>query len=209
MLQTQTVTPATLGLLRRINELDGFEHFCLVGGTNLALRYGHRISVDLDFFSKEKFESNQMVSAISRHFRHFELVFQKNQTLIFDIEGIRVDFVQYPFEWLHPFEIIDNIRFAQFDDLIPMKIQGIENRKSKKDFWDIACLLDHYTIADMFNIMHKKFPFIDVGHLIHSFTHFEEADLQPDPVALNNWTWELIKEKIRIAVLDFSHTFLK
>jgi len=75
-----------LGLLRQINEIEGFEHFCLVGGTNLALRYGHRISVDLDFFSKEKFESNQVVSIISRHFRHFELVFQKNQTLIFDID---------------------------------------------------------------------------------------------------------------------------
>jgi hypothetical protein len=73
----------------------------------------------------------------------------------------------------------------------------------------ITGISNYYTITDMFNIMHKKFPFIDVGHLIHSFTHFEEADLQPDPVALNDWTWELIKEKIRNAVVDFSHTFLK
>jgi len=53
MLQTKAVAPATLGLLRRINDLEGFEHFCLVGGTNLALRYGHRISVDLNFLQKK------------------------------------------------------------------------------------------------------------------------------------------------------------
>jgi len=198
-----------LGLLRRINDLEGFEHFCLVGGTNLALRYGHRISVDLDFFTKEKFDSNSVVSSISRHFRHFELLFQKNQTLIFDIEGIRVDFVWYPFDWLKNFENIEGIRFADVEDIIPMKIQGIENRKSKKDFWDIACLIDHYKMEDMFSIMHQKFPFVDPGHLIHSFTHFEEADLQPDPLALNEWTWEMVKEKVRNAVLDYSRSFLK
>jgi predicted nucleotidyltransferase component of viral defense system len=209
MLQTKAVATTTLGLLRRINGIEGFEHFCLVGGTNLALRYGHRISVDLDFFSKEKFEGNHLVSAIEKNFRHFELLFQKNQTLIFDIEGIRVDFVRYPFNWLNPFEDIEGIRFAQVEDIIPMKIQGIDNRKSKKDFWDIACLLDHFTMEEMFRIMHKKFPFIDPGHLIHSFTHFEEAELQPDPVALNDLTWEMIKERVTYAALDFSRSFLK
>jgi predicted nucleotidyltransferase component of viral defense system len=209
MLQAKALAPAALGLLRKINGMEPFEHFCLVGGTNLALRYGHRVSVDLDFFSKEAFVSNDIVSAISRNFRHFELVFQKNQTLIFDIEGVRVDFVQYPFEWLRPFEIIDGIRFAQVEDLIPMKIQGIENRKSKKDFWDIALLMQHYPVEEMFNIMQQKFPFVDVGHLIHSFTYFDDADLQPDPLALDGITWEFVKETVRNAVLDYSKTFLK
>ncbi len=208
MLQTQTVTPATLGLLKQINGLQEIEHFCLVGGTNLALRYGHRISVDLDFFSRGKFNSNDLVSTITKNFRHFELVFQKNQTLIFDIEGVRVDFVQYPFDWLHNFEIIDGIRFADVEDIIPMKIQGIENRKSKKDFWDIACLFEYYSIAEMFQIMEKKFPFIDTGHLIHSFSNFEDAELQPDPLVLNDWTWELVKERIKAAVLVYTKSFL-
>jgi hypothetical protein len=41
----------------RIPEL---EHFCLVGGTALSLRYGHRISVDLALFCNEKFQNEQI-----------------------------------------------------------------------------------------------------------------------------------------------------
>lgn len=208
MLQTQTVSPATLGLLKHINGLQGLDHFCLVGGTNLALRYGHRISVDLDFFSRENFNSNDLVSTIIKNFRHFELIFQKNQTLIFEIEGVRVDFVRYPFDWLYDFEMMESIRFAHVEDIIPMKIQGIENRKSKKDFWDIACLLENFSIEHMFKIMEKKFPFINSGHLIHSFSNFEEADMQPDPMALNGWSWELVKERIKKAVLAYTKSFL-
>lgn len=161
------------------------------------------------FFSREKFYSKDIVSSITKSFRHNELICQKNQTLIFDIEGVRVYFVQYPFDWLYDFERIDDIRFAHVEDIIPGKIQGIENRKSKKDFWDIACLLGYYNMEDMFQIMEKKIPFINIGHLIHSFTNFEEADLQPDPVVLNGWTWEFVKEQISRAVIDYTKSFLK
>ena len=37
-------------LLRELMSLDMLSTYCLVGGTNLALRYEHRISVDLDIF---------------------------------------------------------------------------------------------------------------------------------------------------------------
>ncbi len=209
MLHFETVEPHTLGLLKRICQIPELDSFGLVGGTNLALRYGHRISVDLDFFTREKFIPEQVVSVVSKHFRHFELIFQKNQTLIFDIEQVRVDFVWYPFDWLFPFDRLDAIRMANVEDLIPMKIQGLENRKSKKDFWDIACLLDHFSLYEMMEIMKKKFPFVDIGYLIHSFTWFEDAELQPDPVSLNGVTWEEVKEKVSSGAIDFTKNFLK
>lgn len=209
MLHYQTVEPATLGLLKRICEVPELNSFLLVGGTNLALRFGHRVSVDLDFFTSEKFNPEQVVSTVARFFRHFELVFQKNQTLIFDIENVRVDFVWYPFEWLHPFDNIDGMRLAHIEDIIPMKIQGLENRKSKKDFWDIACLLDVYSMEQMMEIMKKKFPFVDIGHLIHSFTHFDDADQQPDPMSLNGISWNEVKRKIETNAIAFTRSYLR
>lgn len=50
MLHFETVDPGTLSLLNhlfRIKELSGFS---LVGGTALSLKFGHRISIDLDLF---------------------------------------------------------------------------------------------------------------------------------------------------------------
>lgn len=42
MLQTRTVVPFTLGLLKKIMSLPHLEQFFLVGGTALALKMGHR-----------------------------------------------------------------------------------------------------------------------------------------------------------------------
>lgn len=45
MLQTQTVEPRTLELLRKLQSEPLMSSFNLVGGTALALRIGHRKSI--------------------------------------------------------------------------------------------------------------------------------------------------------------------
>ena len=50
MLSLQTVFPDTLELLKTLMNQPLFNEMRLVGGTSLALQYGHRRSVDLDFF---------------------------------------------------------------------------------------------------------------------------------------------------------------
>ncbi len=56
MLSFQTITPDTLELLKQIFRQPELAHMRLVGGTALALQYGHRQSIDLgdlrsDFFT--------------------------------------------------------------------------------------------------------------------------------------------------------------
>ncbi len=208
MLHFETVSADTLGLLRRICQDADFNGFGLEGGTNLTLRYGHRISVDLDFFSSKPFDTELLASLINRKFRDFELLFQRNQTIIFEIEKVRVDFVLYPFEWLKPYEDIDHIRMASVEDIIPMKLQSITTRQSKKDYWDIACLLENIGLKDLLEIMKKKFPFVDLGFIIQALTHFEDAEDQPDPVALNDWNWAFVKEKITSSVVEYTESLL-
>ena len=48
MLSIQTVLPDTLELLRILMQQPLLKNMRLVGGTSLALQYGHRRSVDLD-----------------------------------------------------------------------------------------------------------------------------------------------------------------
>ena len=60
MLYKTTVSTATLELLKTLMQDDELERFVLVGGTSLALQIGHRISVDLDLFSREPFEENNI-----------------------------------------------------------------------------------------------------------------------------------------------------
>lgn len=60
MLHLETVEPRTFSVLKRLMRIPELEHFCLVGGTALSLRYGHRISVDLALFCNEKFQNEQI-----------------------------------------------------------------------------------------------------------------------------------------------------
>ena len=56
MLQTQTVNGATLELLKSLMASPALKQFDLVGGTNLSLRLGHRLSIDLDLFTAQPFD---------------------------------------------------------------------------------------------------------------------------------------------------------
>lgn len=78
------------------------------------------------------------------------------------------------------------------------------SNKSKKDYWDIAALLDKYPLEEMLKIFKQKFPQIDTGFIIHSLTDFEKADTEPDPDTLNAKTWSDIKIGLTTAVNKFT-----
>jgi hypothetical protein len=196
MLQQNAVPPATLELLEKISEIKQLNLFGLGGGTNLALRYGHRLSIDLDFFTNSSFDIAFLFQIISKKFTTTELLFEKNQTIMLNINDIKVDFVLYPFQWLQPFDTFENVRLLSISDMIPMKLQAVSNRNSKKDYWDIAFLMKQYSLAEMLKVFKLKFPQIDPGFIIHSLIDFENADAEPDPDTYINTTWAEVKLKL-------------
>jgi len=206
MLQQNAVEPATLELLKSICSLGPFDSFALGGGTNLALRLQHRLSVDLDFFTNKPFENSAIFQAVTIRFPTAELLFEQNQTMMFTIDNIKVDFILYPFKWLQPFETIDHARLIALPDIIPMKLQALSNRFSKKDFWDIAFLMKIFSLSEMLEIFKSKFPQIDTGYIIHSLTNFDDAAREQPPVALLPKTWEEIKIELAKAVIDFTNS---
>ena len=208
MLQQNAVPPTALALLKKISSLDQLNSFGLGGGTSIALRMGHRLSIDLDFFTNIEYDPRFLFQFISKQFPDSEKLFEKNQTIIFKINDIRADFVLYPFPWSNQFELIDDIRFLAFEDIIPMKLQAVSNRNAKKDFWDIAALLDKYPLEEMLKIFKQKFPQVDTAYIIHSLTDFEKADTELDPDSLNNMTWNEIKDRLASEVQKYTQSFL-
>ena len=68
MLHTETVSPATLELLKHLMNDSRLQDFALVGGTALALQMGHRISVDLDLFSPDCFDEMELSAYLAEHY---------------------------------------------------------------------------------------------------------------------------------------------
>ena len=112
MLQSQTVSAATLELLEGLMAIPVLGSFALVGGTNLSLRLGHRVSLDLDMFTNTEFDSNDLLPVLSRIYPDIIIGTQKKTSLQGWINEIKVDIVLHNYPYIRPIEIIDGIRLG-------------------------------------------------------------------------------------------------
>jgi hypothetical protein len=178
--------------------------FALVGGTNLSLQLGYRLSVDLDLFTNQPFNILKVKEAIDRHFDDVVRLDEMKQTIWYQIRGVKTDFILHEYPYLQPVLEIEGIRFLSMPDIIPMKLGAITGRGAKKDFWDIAELLDYYTIKEMIDFYRQKYISDDIGFVVRSLLYFDDAEIQSDPVSLKNTKWEDVKRKIESAVKKYT-----
>lgn len=204
MLQSQTVEPRTLELLKGLMTIPELEKFALVGGTNLALRFGHRLSIDLDLFTNEEFDPNSLFDAIVKVFPDTEQAgIQKNMLFMY-INDIKVDVVLIPYPYLQPIEEIEGVRMVSVPDIIAMKLHAVSTRGVKKDFWDIAELLNYYSLAEMVQFFKAKYSKHDIWHILRSLIYFQDAEQQTqDPDPLKKVTWKDVKKRMQITVKQY------
>jgi predicted nucleotidyltransferase component of viral defense system len=187
-------------------QMPELQDFYLVGGTCLSLRYGHRISVDIDLFSTNNFENDQIISALEREFETFQYKNANNPAGIFGFIGnLKVDLVKhYYFKQIGTAIIEDGIRMFSDKDIIAMKVFAILKRAQKKDFWDIAELLQHYTIQDFIDYYTEKYPSHQLLISIpQALTYFSEADEGEDPISLKGQNWESVQKIIKNKVSEY------
>lgn len=196
MLQTQTVVPELMELLRKLMKVEAFSNFYLVGGTSLSLQIGHRNSIDIDLFGSQEIDSDLFVSILNE-LGKTEVSKSSKNILMTAISGIKVDFVNYRYTLLdEPIEV-DGIRMVSKKDIAAMKLNAIAGRGSKKDFIDLFYLLNEFSMKQMVDFYHQKYFDGSEFMVLKSLTYFEEAENQPLPKMMkNNFNWESCKQKI-------------
>lgn len=193
-----------LNLLRDLSDIPSLFQFPLVGRTNLSLRYGHRMSVDLDLFSNTPFDPEEVFTAIVKKRPHTIKLDQRRQSMWLTIDGIKVDIILHEYPYIKGVEVTEGIRLLAVEDVIPMKLEAMATRGVKKDFWDLAELLNHFSLAQMLQFHQKKYPNSDMGHILLSATYFVDAEKErADPISLNGMTWTQVKSTMLKAVNDF------
>ena len=192
MLSLRTIEPHTLELLRALMQEAALSELRLVGGTALALQYGHRSSIDLDLFGKIDIDGYELQSILSK----YGVLKVENETKIihqYYIDNIKVDVVNYPFEWISPIIEEDGIRLASPIDIAAMKVNAIEGRGTKKDFIDMYMLLQHYSLKEIIAFYQQKYPNYSIFRALRSLTYFEDAEDQFMPRMFIEDTWEDMK----------------
>ena len=204
MLQLQTVAPDTLELLKTISSKAEMQGLRLVGGTALALQYGHRQSVDLDFFGSPLASQEDTIDMLSS-LGNITIHNRTDKILQVVLRGIKVDVIDYSrYGWIDPPVVDDGIVLASPRDIAAMKINAIEGRGSRKDFVDVYMLLQHYTLGELLDFYSMKYPNYSIFRALLSLTYFDDAETQAMPKMFIPQTWEEIKAYISDKVKEYN-----
>ncbi len=206
MLHYSTIKPESLLLLKELMQIPELNNFYLVGGTALALYYGHRLSVDLDLFSTTSFANEYIIQVLEKNIKRFSYRNASNPVGLFCmVENLKVDFIKHHH---HPLIeehlVIDGIRMLRPREIMAMKVAAILKRGVKKDFWDLNELFKHFTVKECITAYTQKYPSQELLISIpYALTYFVDADESEEPVSLKGQTWISVKKTIQKKVNEY------
>lgn len=198
------LTPAQVVVLRALGPLAKSSGFYLAGGTAVALRFGHRRSVDFDWFAPTFERPDALVAEIKTHGLLLEGAQVDAGTINGRIDGVKISFFEYRYPLLDPLESWPDygIDVASLRDLGAMKLLAIAQRGSRKDFVDVQELLRQGgTLADMLQDFRAKFQ-ADSISVLRGLTYFDDAEAEPMPEMLNATDWSAVRRDVTRAVRE-------
>ena len=183
--------------------MEEFAPFRLVGGTSLSLRYGHRMSDDIDLFTDAEYGSLDFYKPQDILRKEFPYC----QGDCGDIVGFGASYIVgnskedcvkldifYTDPFIRPMEVFGTIRMAAVEDIVAMKMDVVSRGGRKKDFWDLHMLRNHYSVEQMLSLYEERYPYgATREECVSGLTNFLVADTEPDPICLQNKVWQLIK----------------
>ena len=195
MLSYKTIEPHTLELLKKLTTGIIFSKGKISWRHSLALQYGHRMSIDLNFFGDIE-EDSIAIRDILRSIGPISVYKETTNIKIYSVNGIKVDFVNYKYPWIDSVIKKDGLRLASPKDIAAMKINATEGRGTKKDFIDMYFLLQHYTLDDILKFYAEKYPENSVFRGLMSLSYFEDAEDELMPKMFSNIQWDDMKQFI-------------
>ncbi len=177
--------------------------YYLAGGTALALMEGHRVSVDLDIFTERMPDAEQVLDRLRAQVPELSVTSLEAGTVYVDVLGVQVSVIEYRYPLLGPTVATDALALADRDDIAAMKLSAIASRGSRKDFVDLWVLTTrHRPLDEYLALYQEKFEARDVGHVIRSLIHFDDAEREPPLRLLIDIDWEELKTDFKRRVED-------
>jgi hypothetical protein len=205
MLFTEAIDGRLLELLKQLQSKEYLKGFHLVGGTALALYFGHRKSVDLDLFSNFNFDSARMMENISQDFR-FQLFNSGTNSLTGTISNVKIDIIAHRYPYVAGPHKYNDISILATEDIAAMKLNAISTSGQRvKDFIDVFYLLEKYHLKDLLRFYKTKYDQENDAHILKSLIYFDEVDLTDWPILLKDpkLKWSEIRKKIEKTVLHY------
>ncbi len=193
----ETVTPAMREALRFIGTCSFAARFYLAGGTALALRLGHRRSVDLDFFSESDEVGTETRREILRALTPLNprALESTEGNLLLEVQGMHVGFFGYGYPLIMPTDSVEGVAVASIADIGLMKLDAIISRGSRKDFYDLYAIAQEMPLEHLLSLGPAKYPYAkDFGLMaVEAMVLFDSADRDVQPNLIAGPPWEQVK----------------
>lgn len=210
MVSTRKITPestslffdilprATTRAFARCSEIGFFSRdaWYLAGGTALALQAGHRRSVDLDFFTKEKFFNEKKIEESMSEHGEWVTSSISDGTLYGEFLGAKISFIAYPFFTpAEPMRKQGAVSILAPIDIAVMKIIAISQRGRKRDFFDLYWICQNINPLDgIISRVPKQYSVSqNTIHILKSLVYFEDAESDPNPEIYFDASWNKVK----------------
>ncbi|MDO8609113.1 MAG: nucleotidyl transferase AbiEii/AbiGii toxin family protein [bacterium] len=188
------------------------ENTFLAGGSSLALQFGHRISVDFDFFTPSHFVGKEIIKKL-KEAGTFELqeAAEKN-TLLGLFNSVKFSLFLYEYPLIDLSILWNGVNLASPLDISAMKLAAVMDRGTKKDFIDLYILNKNgITIDKSFEIYEEKYKSLsnNLYSLIKSLSYFDDAERLEMPQMIEKISWDEVKKFFESEVIRLSDKYLK
>lgn len=185
----------------------------LAGGTALALQTGHRRSVDLDFFSREKIFENEDVLEKLYGLNSWKVTMDRKNTIYGELFGAKISFIAYPFFVpKQNFLLHGSVRVLNKIDIAVMKIIAISQRGRKRDFFDLYwCANNIEPLENIIKRLKIQYPSIahNYHHILKALLYFEDAESDPEPQIYFDASWKKVKSFFRKEIPLIANRIMK
>lgn len=199
----ETVTPLLRLVLQNVMACELFAPFRLVGGTSLSLQLGHRMSDDIDLFTDAEYRTvdfHSLQNWLRNRFPYCvgecgEIVGFGCSYMVGNSpqESVKLDLF-YTDKFIRPAVENDGLRVASIEDIAAMKLSVVSRGGRKKDFWDLHCLHESYSLSEMLDFYEEQNPYgSSRNEVVDKLTDFTRADSDADPRCLQHKVWQFIK----------------
>lgn len=207
------ITPGLRDLLQFLGQQTFLRRFYLAGGTALALQLGHRLSVDLDFFSETDEVSARTRSEIMQALKPLAIQVIENVdgNLLMLARGIHLGFFSYGYPLLEDTPEVENVRLASSVDIGLMKCDALITRGSRKDFYDLYFLTRQIPLDQLLISGERKYAYYRDFPLavIERMVDFENADRDVQPSLFEAVAWKNVKDFFRQEAARLARTWLQ
>ncbi|OGE36325.1 hypothetical protein A3B45_02375 [Candidatus Daviesbacteria bacterium RIFCSPLOWO2_01_FULL_39_12] len=192
---TNTLSKNASDALAILGKSGIFNSAYLAGGTACALQIGHRVSLDLDFFTEKEFDTEIILEQLKK-LSGFKLDETAKWTILGSFPKVKFSYFYYRYPLIKKTTTFSKINIASLEDISAMKIAAISDRGTKRDFIDLYFLAKEFTLEQMLRFYDQKYGKLsdNIFHIMKSLDYFADADSQEDPKMLVSFSWEEVKE---------------